>query len=79
MRQLVNEKAGVIKLWVGEGKLAPVDPYHLIFTIWATTQHYADFDVQIRAIVGSQAGQPGFYEQAAQAVLSVILNGIKPR
>jgi TetR/AcrR family transcriptional regulator len=22
--------------------------YHLIFSIWAQTQHYADFDVQVR-------------------------------
>jgi TetR/AcrR family transcriptional regulator len=79
LRQLVNDKAGVIRQWVGEGKLAPIDPYHLIFTIWATTQHYADFDVQIRAVVGSQAGKAGFYEQAAQAVLSIILNGVRPR
>ena len=79
LRDLVNDKARVIRQWVGEGKLAPVDPYHLIFAIWATTQHYADFDVQIRAVIGSQAGRPGFTEQAAQAVLTIILNGIRPR
>jgi TetR/AcrR family transcriptional regulator len=79
LKALVDEKAKVIRKWVGEGKLAPIDPYHLIFTIWATTQHYADFDVQIRAVIGTQAGKPGFHEQAAQAVLSIILHGIKPR
>lgn len=79
LKNLVDEKAKVIRHWVGEGKLAPIDPYHLIFMIWATTQHYADFDVQISAVVGTQTGRPGFYEQAAQAVLSIILNGIRPR
>lgn len=79
LRRAVNEKAKVIRKWVDEGKLAPVDPHHLIFMIWAMTQHYADFDVQIRAILGNQAGKPGFREQTAQAVLSIILNGIKPR
>lgn len=79
LKKLVNEKAKVIQKWVEEGKLAPIDPHHLIFMIWAMTQHYADFDVQIRAILGSQAGKPGFREQTAQAVLSIILNGIKPR
>jgi TetR/AcrR family transcriptional regulator len=79
LRKLVNEKAKVIRKWVDEGKLAPVDPHHLIFTIWAMTQHYADFDVQIRSVIGSQAGKPGFAEHTAQAVLSIILNGIKPR
>ncbi|TCD14886.1 TetR family transcriptional regulator C-terminal domain-containing protein [Oricola cellulosilytica] len=79
LKDLVTEKTKVIRHWVGEGKLAPIDPYHLIFMIWATTQHYADFDIQIRAVAGSQAGRPGFSEQAAQAVLTIILNGIKPR
>lgn len=79
LKALVDEKAGVLRQWISQGKLAPVDPYHLIFMIWATTQHYADFDAQINALLGSQTKKAGFREQAAQAVLSVILNGIRPR
>ena len=79
LRELVHEKAGVIRRWVSESRLAPVDPVHLIFMIWAATQHYADFDVQIRAVLGSQVDKPGFREQTAQAVLSIVLNGIRPR
>nr|WP_232845763.1 TetR family transcriptional regulator C-terminal domain-containing protein [Aurantimonas marina] len=79
LKDLVDEKAGIIREWVGRGQLAPVDPYHLIFMIWATTQHYADFDVQIRAVMGDQVDRPGFREQAAQAVLTLVLNGLKPR
>ncbi|MEF2071692.1 TetR family transcriptional regulator C-terminal domain-containing protein [Consotaella aegiceratis] len=79
LKRLVHEKAGVIRGWVSQGRLAPVDPFHLIFTIWAVTQHYADFDVQVRAILGDQVGKPGFYEQTAQAVLTIVLNGIRPR
>ena len=79
LKTLVDQKAAVIRQWVTDGRLAPVDPYHLIFVIWATTQHYADFDVQIRAILGNQVNPPGFWDQTAQAVLAVILNGIRPR
>lgn len=79
LKALVDEKAAVIRSWIDQGKLAPVDPYHLIFTIWATTQHYADFEVQVQAILGSQAKKPGFSEQVAHAVLSILLNGIRPR
>ena len=35
-------------------RIATIDPYHLIFAIWATTQHYADFDVQVRAVLGEK-------------------------
>jgi TetR/AcrR family transcriptional regulator len=79
LKRLVDEKAAVIRQWVGQGRLAPIDPYHLIFMIWATTQHYADFDVQVRAILGAQVDRAGFAEQSAQAVLSLILNGVKAR
>lgn len=79
LKSLVDEKVAVIRAWIDSGKLAPVDPYHLIFTIWATTQHYADFEVQVQAILGKQAKKPGFNDQVAHAVLSILLNGIKPR
>ncbi|MEM5469246.1 TetR family transcriptional regulator C-terminal domain-containing protein [Celeribacter marinus] len=51
LKTLVDEKAAVITQWIDTGHLRPTDPYHLIFSIWATTQHYADFDAQIRGII----------------------------
>ena len=79
LRTLVDDKATILQHWIDAGRLAPVEPVHLIFTIWATTQHYADFEAQIDAVTGGQSAKPGFHEQASQAVLSIILNGIKPR
>ena len=52
LRLLVEEKAAVLKAWMDQGRIAQVDPVHLIFSIWALTQHYADFDVQVRAVLG---------------------------
>jgi TetR/AcrR family transcriptional regulator len=54
LKTLVDDKAALIQGWAAAGRIAPVDPYHLIFSIWATTQHYADFDVQVRGILGKQ-------------------------
>lgn len=51
LKDLVDEKAQVIRAWSDAGRLAPLDPYHLIFSIWSTTQHYADFDIQVRGIL----------------------------
>ena len=53
LKALVDEKAEVISRWSAEGRLARIDPYHLIFSIWAMTQHYADFDIQVRAVLGA--------------------------
>jgi TetR/AcrR family transcriptional regulator len=52
LRALVSDKAVVLSRWMDEGRIARVDPVHLIFSIWALTQHYADFDVQVRAVLG---------------------------
>ncbi|MEQ8365691.1 MAG: TetR family transcriptional regulator C-terminal domain-containing protein [Roseicyclus sp.] len=52
LKTLVDQKAEVIRGWSKAGRIAPVDPHHLIFSIWALTQHYADFDVQVTAILG---------------------------
>lgn len=52
LRDLVEEKSAVIQRWIDAGQIAPVDPHHLLFSIWALTQHYADFDVQVRAVLG---------------------------
>ena len=49
---LVAEKAVILSSWMDERRIARVHPVHLIFSIWALTQHYADFDVQVRAVLG---------------------------
>ncbi len=54
LKALVDEKTTVLSAWMDQGKIARLHPYHLIFSIWALTQHYADFDVQVRAILGDE-------------------------
>lgn len=49
---MVAEKAKVLIQWMDEGRIARMDPVHLLFSIWALTQHYADFEVQVRAVLG---------------------------
>jgi TetR/AcrR family transcriptional regulator len=54
LRALVDEKAAVLQTWMDAGKIEPLDPYHLLFSIWAMTQHYADFEAQILMIRSGQ-------------------------
>ena len=79
LRQLVERKVAVVEQWIAEGRLAPVDPIHLIFMIWATTQHYADFAVQVRAVWGRKTLQKKDFERIDDAVSGVILRGVLPR
>jgi TetR/AcrR family transcriptional regulator len=52
LKRLVDEKASVLIRWMDQGRIARLPPHHLIFSIWALTQHYADFDTQVRAVLG---------------------------
>lgn len=76
LKTLVDEKAGIIRRWISEGRIALIDPHHLIFAIWATTQHYADFDVQVRAVLGNREDH---METAENTLLTIILEGLRPR
>ena len=78
LRALVDEKAKIIRGWMREGKIARTDPWHLIFAIWATTQHYADFDVQVRAVLGPDRGGEGRFEDAARFLEQLFIEGLKP-
>jgi TetR/AcrR family transcriptional regulator len=79
LKELVDEKAKVIEGWMDEGKLVRADPYHLIFSIWATTQHYADFDVQVRAVLGPDRGGEGRFEDAARFLENLFMHGLVPK
>lgn len=52
LKSLVEDRAAVLTRWMDQGRIARMPPHHLIFSIWALTQHYADFDVQVRAVLG---------------------------
>lgn len=58
LKELTDEKVAVIQGWMDAGRIAPSHPYHLLFSIWSLTQHYADFDVQVRAVLGDEGGDP---------------------
>ncbi len=75
LKVLVDEKAGVLTGWMEEGRIARLPPHHLIFSVWALTQHYADFDMQVRAVLGegrdplAEAGE--FLETLFRKLLAV--------
>ncbi|SPJ34234.1 HTH-type transcriptional regulator RutR [Kushneria phyllosphaerae] len=79
LRALVDDKAKVIEQWVERGDIAPTDAWHLFYLLWATTQHYADFTVQIEAISGNTLEDPVFLEAAVSHLQTLIMNGLMPR
>ena len=78
VRDLVESKAAVLRTWARAGKIIDVDPSHLIFMIWATTQHYADFESQIEAVLPDR-GRDEIIDDAYAPLTSIFLRGILPR
>lgn len=79
LKALVEAKSAIIAAWVNAGKLAPVDPHHLIFMIWATTQHYADFATQVEAVTGATLQDEAFFQRTVENVQQMIIEGIRLR
>ncbi|MFN3321047.1 TetR family transcriptional regulator [Rhizobium sp. TH135] len=76
LKELVDEKAEVIRAWIASGKVRDCDPHHMIFSIWSTTQHYADFDVQVKAVLGSGRDGADRFEEAARFLEGLFVSGL---
>lgn len=79
LKPLVEEKSEIIRGWIKARLIAPVEPLHLIFMLWATTQHYADFSVQIEAITGCTLENEDFFEQTVATIQRIITEGLTLR
>lgn len=72
LKVLFDEKCALLAEWMEQGRLAKVDPEHLIYSIWATTQHYADFEAQIDVLSGPGCidGAAGFLDNLYRKLLT---------
>ena len=75
LKDWVERKAAIIDGWVAQGRMDQIDPKHLFFMIWATTQTYSDFSVQIAAVLGKRELAEGDYRLAADQITKIILKG----
>ncbi len=76
LRDWTDGRIAVIQRWIDEGKLAPINPRHLLYMVWATTQHYADFGHQIETLNGGARLSEKQWREAKDTVKSIILRGI---
>lgn len=76
LRAWTEGRMAVIQRWIDEGKMAPIDPRHLLYMLWATTQHYADFGHQIETLNAGQPLSDRQWREATENVKQIILRGI---
>ena len=76
LRDWTATRARIIERWIADGSIDEVDPRHLLYMIWATTQHYADFNHQVATLNGGEALSDAEFERAKANVINIILTGI---
>jgi TetR/AcrR family transcriptional regulator len=79
LRQRVERYADVVQHWIKAGKMAPIDPTYLVFQIWAMTQHYADFEVQVRAVLGRDRLSEADFAAASENIVTLVLRGLSAK
>ncbi len=75
-REWFRGRTEVFRAWAAQGKIAPIAPEHLIFLLWSSTQHYADFACQINASLGRESLTDQDYEAATWTLTQIVLRGI---
>jgi TetR/AcrR family transcriptional regulator len=76
LRDWTNGRIAVIQRWIDEGKMQPVNPRHLLYMLWATTQHYADFGHQIQTLNQGRPLTETQWKEAKASVKDMVLRGI---
>jgi TetR/AcrR family transcriptional regulator len=78
LQPVMDEKAAVFAHWAASGWMAKVDAYQFLYSLWATTQHFADFASQIEALSGRTLDDPAFFEESVAHVTELFLARIRP-
>jgi TetR/AcrR family transcriptional regulator len=76
LRDWTDGRISVVQRWIDEGKMRPVDPRHLLYMLWATTQHYADFGHQIQTLNNGAPLSDRQWAEAKASVKETVLRGI---
>lgn len=74
-KEWLQSKVEVIEHWIDKGLMDKVNPHHLLFLIWSSTQHYADFSVQVLAGLDKKVLSDKDFEQVITSLTDIILKG----
>ena len=75
LKRWVDRQAAVFRQWSRQGRMEPIEPRHLFFLIWAMTQTYADFEVQVQAVLGRRTLREADYARAERTIGALVLRG----
>jgi len=69
---LLREDIQTLNRWIADGH-APISAEHFMFIVWAATQSYADFAVQMRLVLGEGCMTEDFFNAAENTLYHMAL------
>ncbi len=75
LTQQTQSACAKLQSWVDQGLMDDINPLHLLFSLWASTQTYADFDWQIKLHLNTEELTDSYYQLATQTLTKIILKG----
>jgi len=76
LKTWVKQRTRIIRSWIKQGKIRAVDPQALLFMIWASTQHYADFETQIMILNNGKSLSDSSYRQRTNQLVELVLASV---
>ena len=75
-RPWFRAKCQLLQAWIDAGKIDAVHPAHLLFTIWASTQYYADFQAEVLLLQNKLEYEERDIDEITASVAKIIINGV---
>lgn len=76
MATALETLVGLLKDWRAARKIKPVDPTHLVFMIWAMTQHYADAAAPLEILLEKRHLDQADFRAAEQTIVKLVFGAL---
>ena len=76
VREWCASREARIQSWIDRGMMRPVNTRYLLYMIWASTQHFADFGTQITVLNNGKPLSDEAFEEAKQTLVDIFLGGL---
>ncbi|MDM4764713.1 TetR/AcrR family transcriptional regulator [Pelomonas sp. SE-A7] len=73
----LNADVKTFERWAREGRIASLDFRHLMFSLWASTQAYADLGAQFAILLGKPALDGDDFKAAEDVILKQVLAALQ--
>ena len=75
MQEVTELRAEIVRKWIKQGKLSPVDPYHFFIMLWSATQFYADYGQLAADIINKKRLTTKDFAAAAETISGIVIDG----